>query len=162
MFEIVCVFILFFPPLNKCCVLFAAAEWKGPTAGLKPGSPQNLVPCHLALNSVYICARVWMSIIRCLLVCEGFSMSLHSFGGLLKDFSVLWLSIRGQWVGLWGIVEKVIQQWWVVVRHVFSKTHADHSVIASTGPRGGKVWSEKMHLEDRVTWMETHMHSFTV
>lgn len=144
-------------PSDLCpCVFFAAAEWKSATAGLKPGSPQNLLPCHLALNIACNCVVVWMSTIRRLPVCEGISVSLHSFGSLLKDFSILWLSIWGQWAGLWGIGEKVIQQRWVVVRHMFSMAQTDLSVIASAGSRGRKVGSEKVHFEDGVTWMETH------
>lgn len=139
-----------------CCVLFAAAEWKSPTAGLKPGPPQNLVPCHLAFNAAFIFTGVRMSIISHLLVCEGIFMSLYSFGGLLEDFGIPRLRIRAQWAGLWGVVEKVVQQWWVVVRHVFSVTETDLSLVASTGSRGRKVGSEKVHLEDGVTWMETH------
>lgn len=143
-------------PLNTCCVLFAAAEWKSPAAWLKPGFPQNLVPRHLALNAVCVSVGVWMSVIRRLHLREGASMSLRSFGSLLQDFSVSRLGIRGQRAGLGGVAEEVVQQRRVVVRHVLSMTQTDLGVIAPASSRGRKVGSEKVHLEDRVTWMETH------
>lgn len=131
--------------LNMCWVFFAATEWKGPTAGLKPGSPQNLLPSQLAWSAMCRCVGVRIRI------CEGTLMPLHSFGGLLKDFGKSWLSIRGQWAWLWGVVEQVIKQRWVVVRHMLSMTLADLGVIASAGSRGRKVGGEKVYLEDRVT-----------
>jgi len=80
--------------LNMCYVFFAATEWKGPTAGLKPRSPQNFLPSHLAWSTMCVCVGVGIRI------CEGTLMPLHSFGGLRKDFRISWLSIRGQWAGL--------------------------------------------------------------
>lgn len=147
-------FLPFFP-LTMWCVLFTAAEWKGPTAGLKPRFPQNLFPCQLVRNAVYICSGMWLGVIGCLLGLEGLLMSLHSFGSLREDFSVSRLGTRGQRAGLRWIVEEVIHKRRVVVRHMFSETHADLGVIAPTGPQGGKVWSEKVHLEDGFTWKET-------
>lgn len=96
-----------------------------------------------------------LGVIGYLLVLEGVLMSLHSFGSLRKDFSVSWLRTRGERAGLGWIVEKVIHKWRVVTRHMFSETHADLGVIAPTGPQGEKVRSEKVHLEDGVTWKET-------
>lgn len=78
-------------------------------------------------------------------------MPLHGFGSLLKDFSISWLSIRGQGARLCGIMEEVIQQRWVMVGHILSVTQANLYVIAATGSRREKVGSEKVHLEDRVT-----------
>lgn len=130
-------------------VLFAATEWKGPTAGLKPGSPQNLIPSHLALNAG--CIRI----IRHLFVCQRNLMQLHGFGSLLKNLSKSWLSIWCERMQLRGVVENVVYQRWIVMCHVCSVTETDHSVIATTGSGGRKVWSEKLHLEDRVTWKKT-------
>lgn len=129
-------------------VLCAAAERKCPTAWLKPGFPQNLFPRHLVQNPVYI--------IRRLLVYEGVSMALHSFGGLREDLRVSRLGLGGQWVGLRGIPEKVKNQRRVVVGHVLSEALADICVVASTSTRWGKVRCEKVHLKDRVTWTKTH------
>lgn len=40
---------------------------------------------------------------------------------------------------------------------MLSMTKANLCVIAATGARGEKVGSEEVHLEDRVTCMETHI-----
>lgn len=141
--------------LTMCGILFAATKRKSPTARLKPGSPQNLFPCQLAWNTI----SVRLSIIPPLLICERVLMSLHSFGGLLKDLMVSWLILRGQRVGFCGIAEQVKDKRWAVVCHVFSRTLADTCIVASPSPRGEKVGGEKVHLEYRVTWKRKHMHS---
>lgn len=138
-----------------CGILFAATKRKGPTARLKPGSPQNLFPCQLVWNTIY----VQLSIIPLLLICEGVLMSLHSFGSLLKDLMVSWLILRGQWTGFCGITEQVKDKRWAVVCHMFSRTSADTCIVASASPQGEKVRGEKVRLEYRVTWKKTHMHS---
>lgn len=134
-------------------VFFAVAEGKGPTAGLKPGSPQNLLPRHLTLDAVCICASVW---IGCLFVRECTLMLLYCFGSLLKDFSVSWLSVRVQRAGLWGVMKNVVQKWGIVICNMFSVTQTHLSVITSTSPRGREVRREKVHLEDGVTWTQRH------
>lgn len=134
-----------------CCVLFAPTERKSPTAGLQPGSPQNLSPSHLVLSSVSIRA----SLLR-LFLFERVFMSLHSFGGPLEDFCIPRLRLRSQSAGLWGVRVKVKQQRRVVVRHMFSMTQTHHGVVASTSSRGREIGSEKVHLKDGVTWKEIH------
>ena len=97
-----------------------------------------------------------------LLAYEGTVLPFHSSGSLLEDLCVSRLSIRGQWAGLWGVVEDVVHQRWIVVRNVVPVTHTDLSSIAPAGSRGRKVGGEKVHLVDRVTWnMETRNREHT-
>lgn len=44
--------------LTMRCFFFAATKREGPTTGLKPGSPQNLVPSHLTGNTVFMCVTL--------------------------------------------------------------------------------------------------------
>lgn len=89
-------------------------------------------------------------------------MSLHSPGGLLEDFGISRLSVRGQRAGLGGVAEKVVQQRRVVVGHVLPVTQTDLGVVAAAGSRGREVRGEKMRLEDRVSWMETDQPDVSV
>lgn len=143
--------------LINSCILFAPTEWKSPTAGLQPGSPENLFPSHLVLNVVHICAGLWSIVGGCHFLWKSAPMSHYGFGSPLKDFSITRFSIWSQGAGLRGVMEKIKQERRVVVRHVLTMAKANLCVIASTSSRWREVWGEEVHFEDWIPWIK-HTH----
>lgn len=94
--------------------LLAAAERESPAAGLQPRLPQNLLPRQLVFRTY-----------RLPLV------SLRSAGAPLQDLGVVRLSVGTQRAGLRGVVQKVVDQRRLVLRHVSPGAHADPGVVAS-------------------------------
>ena len=116
-----------------CRVLCTATKGKGSTAGLKPRSPQDLLPGQLARGWVRcMCVCRWRR------VCDGSAVMLNCFGGLFQDLSVARFAGWSQGTCLWGVGVEVKQERGVMVGHVISMTETHLGVIAATGTRDRK------------------------